>query len=316
MSAPSSITAAVGTGTSAIASTSRCPSRSRGGNTPATASAARSAFHSGPFRCAVGTRSVRSTAMITSGIFVWEKKRSSVASLSIPVSSSAPAVPPPNAAAEELAEPLLVERPAKPLVDLLRVVAERHMGRDEAADAAPAGVVDGVARLLEHLQHSDVRVSLRAAGAERDAELRPGQVPRDPGQVDVCQREPLLARAVADDALEEVERPGPARVPRLLADEDHLQIAARGGGGEASEQLHLLGVPGQSDDAIHLVEHHAQLLRARGRRESRPSRSRTRARRMPSGRRRTRASDPGKRRGRVEAICAAATSDPTTPVSD
>ena len=68
-------------------------------------------------------------------------------------------------AAEELADPLLVERPAKPPVDLLRVVAERQMGRDEAADAAPPGVVDGVARLLEHLQHAHVRVAFRAAGA-------------------------------------------------------------------------------------------------------------------------------------------------------
>ena len=46
----------------------------------------------------------------------------------------------------------------------------------------------------------------------------------------------------------------------LLADEDHLQVAARRGGGDPPEQLHLLGVPGQGDHAIDLVEHHAQLL--------------------------------------------------------
>ncbi len=93
MSAPSWRTAAVGTGTSAIASMNRCPSRSGLGNTPATDSAASRASHSGPCRCATGTRSVRSTAMITSGIAVCEKNACRVACLSRPVSVSTPADP-------------------------------------------------------------------------------------------------------------------------------------------------------------------------------------------------------------------------------
>src|SRR5207249_11959113 len=113
-------------------------------------------------------------------------------------------------AAEALAEPLLVEGLAKPLVGLLRVVAERDMARNEAADAAAADEVDGVAGLLEHLEHPHVRVALGAACPERHAELRPRQVPRDPGQIGVGQGKIPLPRAVADDALEELERPGPA----------------------------------------------------------------------------------------------------------
>ena len=79
-SAPSSTTDAVGTGTSARPSTRRWPSLSNGGKTPATASAASSASHSGPSRIGAGTRSVRSTAMMISGITVSEKDCSSVAS--------------------------------------------------------------------------------------------------------------------------------------------------------------------------------------------------------------------------------------------
>ena len=63
------------------------------GNTPATESAASSASHSGPWRCTTGTRAVRSTAMITSGMLVCEKNAPFVASLSIPVSVSRPADP-------------------------------------------------------------------------------------------------------------------------------------------------------------------------------------------------------------------------------
>ena len=134
------------------------------------------------------------------------------------------------------------------------------MGRDEATDAASAGEVDGVAGLLEHLEHPHVRVALGAACPERHAELRPRQVPRDPGQIGVGQGKIPLPRAVADDALEELERPGPARLARLVADEDHLEVAALRGLGDPAEPLHLVGVPGQGDHAIQLVEHHGEVL--------------------------------------------------------
>ena len=188
MSAPSSSTAAVGTGTSAIASMSRCPSRSGVGNTPATDSAASSASQSAPCRCATGARSVRSTAMILERDRRVREERLSGGLLE-QAGERLDAGRADQGRLEQLGHVLGAERLAEARVDLARAAAQGDLAGHEPADARAADVVDRVAGLLERLEEAHVGVALRPAGAEGDPELGPGEVAGDPGQVSAGQRE-------------------------------------------------------------------------------------------------------------------------------
>ena len=85
-----------------------------------------------------------------------------------------------------------------------------------------------------------MRVALGAAGAERDAELGARQMPREPRQVGVGERESGLARAFADDQLRRRRRPRAARVARLVGDEHDLEPPPLGLGGDLAEAKRLL----------------------------------------------------------------------------
>src|SRR5690242_14622244 len=71
--------------------------------------------------------------------------------------------------AEQLAGVLFTEGFAEASVDLVSAEPKRELRGHEPADARATHVVDGIAGLLEGLQEPDVRISLGAAGAERDA---------------------------------------------------------------------------------------------------------------------------------------------------
>src|SRR5207245_7257275 len=81
---------------------------------------------------------------------------------------------------EHLLDSLGIERASHGGVHLGRALAHPEPGADNRADAAAGDVVDGVARLLEHVERADVRIALRSAGAECKAELRAREVTADP----------------------------------------------------------------------------------------------------------------------------------------
>src|SRR5947208_1632029 len=60
---------------------------------------------------------------------------------------------------------------------------ERDERAYDRADARSRHVVDRVAVLLQHLERADVGVAARAAGAERETQLRAREVAAEPGEV-------------------------------------------------------------------------------------------------------------------------------------
>ena len=128
MSAPASTTASVGTGTRARPSTSRLPSRSCGGNMPASAVAASSASQSGPSVTGAGACAFRSTVIATNGMTRSSKVLSPVVSRSRRGHRVEPGRPP---ASESLKTSSIVspERVAHRRLDLVRRVRARARRR-------------------------------------------------------------------------------------------------------------------------------------------------------------------------------------------
>ena len=183
MSAPSSRAASVGTGTRAIPSTSRRPSLSKGGNNPATDVAARSADQRGPSSIAVASRATRSAVIATSGGRRSAKDFSWVSSWSSSVITLSPLDVPANESLKISATFSSVKLRRIVSSISVRVLAEPDQRAHDRADAAARHAVDGVAGPFEHAQDADVRVALRAAGAEREAELGAGEMAAEPGDV-------------------------------------------------------------------------------------------------------------------------------------
>ncbi len=136
-------------------------------------------------------------------MIVSSKPRSPVVSRSRRSFSSSPVEPPAQGELEHLGHGLGGVALAQRAVDLRGVHAEREVGAHDRADARPRHVVDDVPRLLEHLERAHVGEALRAAGAQREPELRARQVPPEPGQL----RGRDLA-CLADDAPHLEPRPG------------------------------------------------------------------------------------------------------------
>ena len=120
--------------------------------------------------------------MTLSGMTRSSNVASSVASRNASPTSSVGA--PLNPSLNISLDPLGAEGAPQSRVDLARRPGPSPSSAPTIAPMlAPRDAVDGVARLLEHLERADVRVALGAAGAEREAELRPGEVAAEPGDV-------------------------------------------------------------------------------------------------------------------------------------
>ena len=130
---------------------------------PASAVEARSACQSKPSRSGAALRSVRFTAMHTSGIAVSSKvpRRWSLEDARDQVESGRLAG---EREAEDLGVSLRGERVVKRPLDLGGAHAEREVGAHNRANACAAHVVDHVARFLERLERAHVRVALGATG--------------------------------------------------------------------------------------------------------------------------------------------------------